>query len=156
MIELILKKWKVLLLLILPIIFIGCSLDYAGSYNLSKSHSFTESEENLKLIENVVRDVATSFGFIEAELPDDIKDFYLFTKSNKMKTRYDALEGSSEEMGLVFDKRYWVDITIRVYNVHKENDFVKALKQKLEERLAEGAHINDLHFKKEWVMIEHR
>jgi len=156
MVEIILKIWQVSLFLILPIFFLGCSFDYAGSYNLSESRSLTGSEENLKLIENVVRDVATCFGFIEVELPDYIKDFIIFAKSNKIKTKYDALEGSNERIKLVFNKRYRVDIGIRVYNVHKEIDFVKAFKQELEERLAEDAHMDELHFEKQWVMIEHK
>lgn len=155
----VLQKYLIILIMILS--FSGCVYkSYAGRYWIGKtSPDFISQPASTAIndkIEEVVRDVAKDFGFVEDKrlswMEENIITFG--GKKSEIKTNYDNLIGSDSTIMILIEKGPQPEVGIKDYKYSYETEFIKALKQELELRLSTVVDMKGVEFKRHWDLMD--
>jgi hypothetical protein len=149
------------LILLITVFTFGCVYkSYAGRYWIGRtSPSFISQPASTAVndkIEEVVREVAKDFGFIEDKRLSWMKENIITFggKRKDIKTRYDDLNGSNSTITLLIEKGPQPEVGIKDYKYSYETEFIKALKKELELRLSAVVDMNGVEFKRHWDLMD--
>jgi len=143
---------KYTVIVIALLLLSGCMYyDYTGAYMLSKySETFSQrnaSVSEIKAIERIVFDVATSCGFLVVERGNNASNEGLFMNRLVARTHIGDLDGENSNMTIYLRKiPTSLSITIRDLDNDYETAFMSKIKSELEKRLSDVVKMENVVF----------
>lgn len=125
----------------------GCYSTYSGVYNYERDDHLPMIETDE--METAIYDTLIPLGFRRQKLDWYNRDFYLLQLNPELTLpEYDDLDGSNAHMSITLDPDRTITIRIRDFDHNKETEFMKVVKQKIEDMLRTRFNMQEPKFRR--------